>query len=116
MEGMSRRAPREQPIRITTVAASRNEDIARRQRRYLISMSFRVVCFIIAIITGAALHWLWVAMVFVLFALVIPYVAVVAANAAHTRGEDLSLLDSPYGRPELRGGRDPRPLDEPDER
>lgn len=112
MEGMSRRTPREQPIRITTVAPGRGEDIARRQKRYVLSMSFRVVCFVIAIITGTALHWLWVAMVFVLLALVIPYVAVVAANAAHTKGEDLSLLDSPFGRPELRGGRDPHEYDD----
>jgi hypothetical protein len=103
---MSRRTPREQPIRITTVAASRGQDIAVRQRRYLISMSFRVVCFVLAIVTGAALHWLWLALIFILIALVIPYLAVVAANAAHTKGEDMSLLDSPFGRQELRGGRD----------
>ena len=36
-------------VRITTANASRGADIAARQRRYLISMGFRTVCFVAAI-------------------------------------------------------------------
>jgi hypothetical protein len=94
----------QQPIRITTAGTSRNAEIAIRQRRYLISMSIRSVCFIGAVFAGLAhINWLWP--VLILCAIILPYIAVVAANARNTKGEGYDLLDSPYGRPELRGGK-----------
>ena len=36
-------------VRITTAASSRNDDIAARQRRYVISMSIRTLCFVGAV-------------------------------------------------------------------
>ena len=36
-------------VRITTASTSRGDDIAARQRRYLIAMGFRTVCFVAAI-------------------------------------------------------------------
>ena len=39
-----------QAIRITTASASRQEEIAHRQRRYVMSMAVRTVCFIGAVI------------------------------------------------------------------
>jgi len=99
------RAHSEEPIRITTAATSRNADIAARQKRYLISMSIRSVCFIGAVATGLAhIDWAWP--ILIVAALVLPYIAVVMANAAHSKGETFSLMDSPYGRPELRGGQE----------
>jgi hypothetical protein len=61
--------------RITTARKSVAEDQAIRVRGYVISMSIRIVCFILAFVAGGWLRW-----VFVAGALIIPYVAVVFAN------------------------------------
>jgi Mn2+/Fe2+ NRAMP family transporter len=79
----------EQPVRITTVAASREEDIRRRQRRYVLSMGFRTLCFVAAVIIGEG----WVMWVLIVAALLLPYVAVVMANAASSKSEDFVLRD-----------------------
>ena len=72
---MARKEP--EAIRITTVTRSHNEDISRRQRRYLISMAIRTAAFVLAIVfRGTPLMWVFIAASFIL-----PYVAVVAANA-----------------------------------
>ncbi|UMG92441.1 DUF3099 domain-containing protein [Nocardioides sp. TF02-7] len=53
-------------------------------------MSIRTLCFIAAVIAGVAgLNWLWP--FFILAAVVLPYVAVVNANAANTRTDALPL-------------------------
>ncbi len=49
------RQPAGEPVRITTVGASRAEDIAARQKRYLWAMGFRTVCFVAAIFVTAHL-------------------------------------------------------------
>jgi len=93
------------PIRITTAGTSRAQDIATRQKRYILSMSIRSVCFVGAVFAGLAhVNWLWP--ILIAAAIILPYIAVVMANAANTKGDDVSLLDSPYGRPELRGGKE----------
>jgi hypothetical protein len=89
-----------EPIRITTAAASRDEDIASRQKAYLISMGIRALCFVGAGVSAlAGVNWLWP--ILIVGALVLPYVAVVMANVAHTKGDDFTLDDSPFGRPQL---------------
>jgi|SRR5664279_1997474 len=65
------------PIRITTATRGRNADIDARQRRYLISMAIRTLCFVGAIAVGGG----WLRWVLVAAALFLPYVAVVMANA-----------------------------------
>jgi len=93
-----------EPIRITTAGSSRNEDIAHRQKAYILSMGIRSVCFVGAGLAGVAgINWLWP--ILIVAALVLPYVAVVMANAAHTKGDDFSLRDSPYGRAQLPPGK-----------
>ncbi len=78
------------PIRITTVGSSPQDDIARRQKRYIISMSIRSLCFIGAAVAGVAgIDWLWP--ILIVAALILPYVAVVMANAATTRTDALPL-------------------------
>lgn len=75
-----------EPVRVTSAAVSAREELARRQRNYLISMSLRTVCFVGAVVAGmAGVDWLWPFLIGA--ALILPYVAVVAANAAHTRTE-----------------------------
>jgi fatty acid desaturase len=90
---MARERSREpEAVRITSASASRHDDIAARQKRYLFSMGIRTVCFIGAIIASlAGIHWLWP--ILIVAALLLPYVAVVMANAATTKGDGFALLD-----------------------
>lgn len=66
-----------EPIRITTATRSHKQDIALRQKRYLISMSIRTVCFVLAIFSMGH-WWLWV---FVAASFFLPTIAVVVANS-----------------------------------
>lgn len=65
------------PVRITTATRGPSADIDARQRRYLISMSIRTLCFVLAVVSIG--HWfLWI---FLAASFVLPYIAVVMANA-----------------------------------
>jgi Protein of unknown function (DUF3099) len=64
---------------VTQARRPMSEDIAYRQRRYLIMMSFRAVCFGITILLFIN-HIGWPAAIPAVFAIFIPYVAVVFAN------------------------------------
>ncbi len=86
-------------IRITTASSSRNEDIAARQRRYLFSMSLRTLCFVGAVVTTGWVRWVLVA-----GAILLPYVAVVMANAVATKSDGFALTDSAGDRPQLNAG------------
>ncbi len=101
---MARERSREpEAVRITSAAASRNDDIRTRQRRYLISMVLRTVCFIGMILASlAGIHWLWP--IFLVGAIVLPYVAVVMANASAPRSDGFELLEGGPARPQLDPG------------
>ena len=80
---------RESAYLVTEAAKPRSEDIAYRERRYLIMMGFRIACFGLTIIlfaSGAG----WLAAIPAVGAIVIPYFAVVFANGGReptsTRG------------------------------
>src|SRR6476620_7094850 len=93
------------PIRITTATTSRADDIAARQKRYVLSMGIRSACFIGAVVSFiAGVGWLWPFLI--AGALVLPYVAVVMANATTTRSDGFALVDRGYGRPQLPPGSD----------
>lgn len=84
------------PVRVTTAGNSPAEDIRHRQRRYLVSMAIRTVCFIGAVAVGpGALRWVLVA-----GAVLLPYVAVVLANK-ETRRDDGYQVTGPGPGPEL---------------
>ncbi|MCD4535241.1 DUF3099 domain-containing protein [Nocardioides sp. cx-169] len=90
-------------VRITTAEVSREEDIAARQRRYLLSMSLRSACFVGAVVAAlAGLTWLWPFLI--ACAIVLPYIAVVLANVATTRREGFELRGAPGSHPELPSG------------
>jgi len=55
-------------------------------RRYLLSMGIRTACFVLAVIALGVLHWTVVGWVFVIGAVILPYIAVVVANAKRPRG------------------------------
>ncbi len=101
---MTRERVREpEAVRITSAAASRNDDIATRQKRYLFSMAVRTLCFVGAIIASlAGVHWLWP--ILIVGAVLLPYVAVVMANAVTTKDDGFALVDQASRRPELGAG------------
>jgi hypothetical protein len=87
-------------VRITTAAESRQAEIAGRQLRYVLSMGVRTVCFLGAIFASVAgIGWLWP--ILIVAALVLPYVAVVMANARHTRGDGFELVEQGSDVPQL---------------
>ena len=101
--GRARSRHESQHIRITTAAESRDADISHRQRRYAISMLIRTLCFVGAAWAGiAGIGWLWP--ILIAGALILPYIAVVMANVSETKGDDFTLDDSSFGRPQLPPG------------
>ena len=64
---------------VTEARPSMSDDIAYRQRRYLIMMGIRAVCFVGAVLLFAN-HAGWLTAIPLVGAIVIPYFAVVFAN------------------------------------
>ncbi|MGH8825189.1 MAG: DUF3099 domain-containing protein [Jiangellaceae bacterium] len=62
---------------VTTAHSSHSDDIDARQRRYLLIMGVRIACLPLAIAMQGWARW-----VFIIGAVVLPYIAVVVANAA----------------------------------
>jgi hypothetical protein len=90
-------------VRITSAGRAHSDELAARQRRYVISMSVRAVCFVLAVVfAGSALMW-----VFIIAAFILPYIAVVMANAAASTDPDARPLDpfDPH-RQEIEGPQD----------
>lgn len=79
--------PGQDAVRITTARRSRAEEIASRQRRYLMSMALRVACFLGAVAVGPG----WLRWVLVAGAVLLPYLAVVLANNTDQRSETFEL-------------------------
>ncbi|TDE17895.1 DUF3099 domain-containing protein [Actinomadura sp. 6K520] len=65
---------------VTDAPRPMSEDIEHRQRRYLVSMGVRTVCFVGAVLAAVAGAPAWAVLILVAGALVLPYVAVVVAN------------------------------------
>lgn len=77
-------------VRITTAPMSAADDIAGRQRRYLISMAIRTACVVGAVAVGpGVLRWVLVA-----GAVLLPYVAVVFANAGNHKDDGFALRET----------------------
>jgi hypothetical protein len=66
---------------ISKVETGLSEDQSGRQRRYLYSMGLRTACFVGGIMAEGVLRW-----VLIFGAVVLPYFAVVIANAGRERG------------------------------
>jgi hypothetical protein len=73
----------EDPILVTTAPVNPAEERRTRERRYLITMAVRVIAFILAIVLASG----WVRIIAIALALVLPWVAVVVANAGPNRRE-----------------------------
>jgi hypothetical protein len=79
----SRHRPQVQSV--TTAPESLRDEQRGRIRRYLVTMGIRTACFLLAAWTGASGRPWYVWGSFALFAVVLPYVAVVMANAVRPR-------------------------------
>jgi hypothetical protein len=75
----------EQVFSVTGLPASLQDDQSERMRRYLVSMGIRTACFILAVIALAGLHWTVIGWTLVIAAVILPYIAVVMANATRSR-------------------------------
>ena len=88
-------------IRITGARSSLTEDVRGRQRRYMFSMAVRTLCVILAIV-------LWnesrvVAVIALVGGTLIPYLAVVYANAGRENAPDMPDTFVGYQPPPMLG-------------
>lgn len=81
---------------VTTARPGHSDDIDARQRRYLLIMAIRIACIPPAIIVEGWLRW-----AFIVGAVVLPYVAVVVANAARRSEPGMLVPVDPQPRPAL---------------
>lgn len=98
VDGRKSEGHRSQPVRITTAPDNPRKEIAHRERRYLISMGIRTACFVAAV----AVRGTWYCWVLIALAFILPYVAVVMANAASPRIPGADLRESNDGHRELK--------------
>jgi len=82
-----------EPVSITNAPIAHSQDIRGREVRYLLSMLVRTGCFVAAVVTSGPLRW-----VFIAGALLLPYVAVVLANAGSRRSpQNATFTPEPFG-------------------
>lgn len=94
---------------VTQARRPLSEDIAYRQRRYLIMMGIRAVCFAVAVVVFVN-HGGWLTAIPAVGAIVIPYFAVIFANGGrepdNTRGFLEHRMNLPARRDTPRDGQD----------
>jgi hypothetical protein len=96
---------------VTQARRSLSDDIAYRQRRYLLMMGIRAVCFVIAVCLFVN-HFGWLAAIPAVGAIFIPYFAVVFANGGREPDNTRGFMEY---RPNVPATRDPRTLPEANE-
>ena len=104
---------------VTQAHRSLSDDIAYRQRRYLLMMGIRTACFVIAVVLFLN-HFGWLTAIPAIGAIFIPYFAVVFANGGrepdNVRGfmeyrPNLPASRDSSGSSEANGGNGHRPVD-----
>jgi len=105
---MVHRTRRQDVSLVTDAKRPMSEDIAFRERRYLVMMGIRVVCFVVAILLFVA-HAGWVAAIPAVGAIVIPYFAVVFANGGREPSSTRGLRPYEPNLPERYSGPSPDP-------
>ena len=104
-----RRKKGDDVVEITSAPTNVNDEIAHREKRYLISMAVRTVCFLGAVLI---FPFSWVlAAVLLLASFLLPAIAVVVANSASPRIQGSPTepgFRTEYWRELGQGGPDPR--------
>ena len=80
-------APEGEVHKITTAPEPLAADMSRRQSRYLMQMSVRVLAFLLAVFTWNHIP-MWASLILIVLAVVLPYIAVLFANAGRERNND----------------------------
>jgi hypothetical protein len=88
---------------VTQARPSLSDDINFRQRRYLLMMGIRAVCFVIAVVMFVN-HLGWLTVIPAVGAIFIPYFAVVFANGGREPSNTRGFMEY---RPNLPATRDP---------
>lgn len=88
--------PQPEQVSITDARLSASEDLDRRQRRYLWTMLFRVICFILMIVVPG-----WWRLVALLGAVFLPAAAVLLANNVDRRVPMIRPAEDGSARPAL---------------
>ena len=83
---------------VTSAGRSHTEDIALRERRYVLMQSLRIVCVVLAVALPVAVAWKGL---FLFGAVALPWFGVVMANAGPTveRGRKTSMVARPVDEP-----------------
>lgn len=90
----------------TSLPANPREDYDARVRHYLISMTIRTVCFVAAFFTEGIVRWTCVGL-----AVILPYIAVVFANASEQRRRPVRGTVAPTAQQEWLTGSDTDPAE-----
>ncbi|MFI9365721.1 DUF3099 domain-containing protein [Kitasatospora sp. NPDC053057] len=99
---MGKSAEGEQVYRITGARSSLTEDVRGRQRRYVISMLIRTLCVLLAVALWDVQRWL--AFAALAGGVLLPYFAVLVANAGREQAPSLpSTFDFPSETPLMLG-------------
>ena len=93
---------------VTQAPRSRSEDINFRQRRYLLMMGIRAVCFVIAVVMFVN-HLGWLVVIPAVGAIFIPYFAVVLANGGREPGNTRGFIEYQPKLPATRNPAGPSP-------
>jgi hypothetical protein len=94
---------------ITGAVQAHSDDMDVRIKRYLISMGIRTVCVVLVLVIHNPVRW-----VFAVLAVLLPYIAVVMANAAgNRRGRNASPVTPPLVQPISLTGSDPNVVSDP---
>jgi hypothetical protein len=101
----SRRDKGDQPqvVSITGAPRAHSDDMDKRISRYLTSMAIRTVCVILVVVVDSPVRW-----VFAVGAVVLPYVAVVMANARGERFAPPPPMPPPAPRGAITEHREPQ--------
>lgn len=84
---------------MTSAPESLHDEQLHRIHRYLLTMGIRTVCFLLAVVTEGWVRWTCVGL-----AAVLPYIAVVMANAVRPRRVRVSAPVLPHDDPTPRIG------------
>ncbi len=87
---------------VTQARRPLSEDISYRQKRYLIMMGIRTLCFIIAVVMFVE-HLRWLILIPAIGAIFIPYIAVIFANGGREPDNTRGFMEHRMNLPAKRG-------------
>jgi len=82
---------RDRSVLITSASQAPMDELRGRQRRYVLSMLFRTVCLILAVVAFRG----WARLIAIAIALITPWIAVVIANAGPKRRQETPVGYTP---------------------